>query len=262
VAGAARTGTIIDPVSCMTVRFERRAVDIGGDRVSYGVAGQGTPLVLIHGLSGSVRWWRPILPALAERHRVYAVNLPGFGTFTGRRRRRPLADTAGWLREWIEALGIRRVDLIGHSMGGAIAIRLSLAAPHLVGHLVLMNAAGYPTVRRLVGYAGPLLREARTMRRAFLPVLAVDALRAGPATLLRTAGELLAEDIRPSLSDLRGPTLLVWGERDALVPLSVGETLQREIPRSRLVVISDAGHVPMYDQPQAVAGAVLPFLDT
>ena len=99
------------------------------------------------------------------------------------------------------------------------------------------------------------------MKYAVLPILTGDVLRAGPITVLRAADELLAQDFRPYLRCVRAPTLLVWGERDALVPLSVGELLHEEIPGSQLAVIPNAGHMPMYDDPDVAAETILRFLE-
>jgi pimeloyl-ACP methyl ester carboxylesterase len=168
---------------------------------------------------------------------------------------------ATWLRHWMEQVNLHDVDLVGHSMGGYIALSLAVSAPELVRHLVLVDPAGLRPKKGALRYAVPLLREVRSMRPSFLPILVADAVRAGPMSILRTAGELLQQDIGPHLTAVRVPTLLLWGERDALVPRSLGEILHREIAHSRLIVISGAGHVPMYDNPTAVAEAILTFLE-
>ena len=99
------------------IRPLRHEVRVGGWPISYEAAGEGEPIVLVHGLSGSTRWWSRNVPAIAERYRVYLVDLPGFGTLRSLRRRFVLAETATWLSEWMEAAGLERVHLVGHSMG-------------------------------------------------------------------------------------------------------------------------------------------------
>jgi pimeloyl-ACP methyl ester carboxylesterase len=91
-------------------------------------------------------------------------------------------------------------------------------------------------------------------------VLLRDALRAGPATLWRAARDLLAEDVSEDLRRIAAPTLLVWGERDTLVPPATGDLLRKVIEDSRLLVVEGAGHVPMFDRPEEFDAALLAFL--
>lgn len=243
----------------LRVQVDRREVQVSGRRVGYAVAGVGEPVVLVHGLSGSTRWWRPVLPRLADHYRVYLLDLPGFGAMA-RRERFSLSTAASWLSAWLETVGLEQTHLIGHSMGGYVSIMVAATAPRSVQNLVLVDAAGVPVGRSLAGYVLPLTRATRYMSPGFIPVLASDALRAGPLTLLRAARALVREDVRRHLASIIAPTLIIWGGRDTLVPLSAGELLRREIPDSRLVVLEGAGHVPMYDRPDEFSRVVLCFL--
>ena len=243
------------------VETSGREVRVLGHPVRYEVAGgEGEPVVLVHGLSGSTRWWARNVPALAEHHRVYLVNLPGFGGIRRPRRRFVLAEAASWLLAWIEAVGLEGVNLVGHSMGGYLSVRLAARGPGAVRRLVLVDPAGVPPGRTMLGHLGPLLLAARYGAPSFLPVLARDALYAGPFTLLRATRDLLAEDVRGDLRRVGVPTLLVWGENDPLIPPSVGDLMRAEIPTSRLLVIRGAGHNPMFDRPEEFNGALLSFL--
>ncbi len=233
---------------------------MGGWPIGYEVAGEGEPVVLVHGLSGSTRWWSRNVPAIAERHRIYLVDLPGFGTMRSLRRRFVLAETATWLSEWMEATGLERAHLVGHSMGGYVSIRLAASRPELVRRLVLVAPAGVPEERSMLGHLVPLLLAVRYAAPAFMPVLVRDALRMGPSTLWRAARDLLAEDVRGDLRKIEAATLLVWGENDPLIPPAVGDLLREEIPNSRLLLLQMAGHVPMFDQPKEFDAALLAFL--
>src|SRR5437762_14159556 len=101
-------------------RLERRRAKIGPATIAYGVAGIGPPVVLVHGLSGSSRWWQRNIGALTPQRRVYLIDLIGFGAS---RARHPfvLAEAAGYLTQWLDQLELERVSLVGHSMGGLIA---------------------------------------------------------------------------------------------------------------------------------------------
>jgi pimeloyl-ACP methyl ester carboxylesterase len=238
-----------------------REVRVEGYPVRYSVAGEGDSVVLVHGLSGSMRWWSRNVPALAERYRVHLVNLPGFGTVRPPRRRFVLAEAASWLLAWIEAVGLEGgVHLVGHSMGGYLSLRLAARRPEVVRKLVLVDPAGVPSGRGMLGHLVPLLLAARYATPAFLPVLARDALYAGPATLLRASRDLLAEDVRGDLRRVEAPALLIWGKNDTLIPPSAGELMRAEIPDSRLLVIEGAGHNPMFDRPREFDRALLAFL--
>ncbi len=226
----------------------------------YLVAGEGDPVVLVHGLSGSTRWWSRNVPALGEHYRVHLVNLPGFGAIRRPRRRFVLAEAASWLLAWIEAVGLESVHLVGHSMGGYLSLKLAAGRPEAVRRLVLVDPAGVPSGRTMLGSVVPLLLAARYATPTFLPVLARDALYAGPATLLRAARDLLAQDVRGDLRHVRAPTLLIWGQKDPLIPPSTGALMRQEIPDSRLLVIEGAGHNPMFDCPEDFNKALLSFL--
>ncbi len=245
-------GTRIEP--------SRREVRVGGYPVRYEVVGEGVPVVLVHGLSGSTRWWARNVGVLSEHYRVYLVNLPGFGL--GRRTgpRFVLARASSWLLAWMEAIGLERAHLVGHSMGGYLCLRLAASRPGVVSKLVLVDPAGMPPDRTLLGHLVPLLMAARHGSPSFLPVLVRDALYAGPLTLLRAARDLLAQDVREDLGRIEAPTLLVWGEKDVLIPPSVGDLMYEEIPDSRLLVIEGAGHNPMFDRPEEFVAALLAFL--
>ncbi len=237
-----------------------REVSVAGLPVRYEVAGEGDPVVLVHGLSGSTRWWARNVPDLTEHYRVYLVNLPGFGALRRSGPRFVLAEATSWLLAWMEAVGLRSAHLVGHSMGGYLSLRLAARRPEAVGRLVLVDPAGMPSHRTMLGHLGPLLLSARYGKPSFLPVLVRDALHAGPFTLLRTARDLLAEDVRDDLRRVEAPTLLVWGKRDPLIPPSIGDVMRAEIPDSRLLVIERAGHNPMFDRPEDFNGALLAFL--
>lgn len=228
--------------------------------VRYRTAGRGEPVVLVHGLSGSTGWWRRNVPALAARYRVYLVDLPGFGAMSRLGWDFDLTTAPAWLYEWMRAAGLSRAHLVGHSMGGYICLRLAMEHPEAVRRLALVASSGIPVIGSMPGYTLPVLRAGLREPLRFLPVLARDALRAHPAALWRGAQELLAQDVRDNSERVAAPTLLIWGERDPLVPLAAGEALRRRLPTSRLLILTGAGHVAMFDRPYAFNGALLAFL--
>src|ERR1044071_6257325 len=126
----------------------RRLAKVGPLTVHYEVAGQGPAVVLIHGLSGSGRWWAYNVPALAQHYRVYNVDLVGFGRSRGQSL--VLQEAAGWLIEWLQVAEITRAHLVGHSMGGYIATGVAAMAPQMVQRLVLVDEIGRASCRERV----------------------------------------------------------------------------------------------------------------
>lgn len=225
--------------------------------------GSGTPVVLVHGLSGSSRWWSRNIDALAAKHLVAAVDLVGFGhnrRFFGPPRFLPkFEETTSLLARWIETFG-QPVHLFGHSMGGQIAIALAAERPDLVRSLILVNAAGMP-------FRLDPRPHVRAVPRppyggiSIARVLVPDFLRAGPASVAVAGTRVMRGDMRERMHAIRAPTLLVWGENDPLVPLVYGQAMQREIEGSRLVVIPGAAHVAMWDRSSEFNEVAVAFLD-
>jgi pimeloyl-ACP methyl ester carboxylesterase len=253
-----------------SIQPTRAEVTVRGQRIAYQVAGSGEPVVLVHGLAGSTRWWCRNVAALAETHTVYVLNLPGFGAFRlglprigpfrGRGARFSLEAAADWLTDWIEAVGIGPCHIVGHSMGGHIAIRVAARRPDLVRRLVLVAPALVAGRRSIVGLPLALVGAVRAATPSFLPILAFDTLRAGPVTMLGATYNLFRHDVYDDLRRVSAPTLLVWGTRDALVPPALGPAFQTEIPDARLLYLRGAGHVVQYDRAVQFNDAALAFL--
>jgi pimeloyl-ACP methyl ester carboxylesterase len=238
---------------------ERQQLQIGPASIHYEVAGAGAPVVLVHGLSGSCRWWRRNIGPLARIFQVYTIDLIGFG---GSRAQRPfvLSEAAGYLAQWMDRLGIASASLVGHSMGGFVVAELAADFPGRVDRLVLVDAAALPFDQSYLQHTHSMIRELRQLSLEFLPVLFADALRAGPATIWRAAADLLRSDLRAKLARIQAPTLTIWGERDAIIPLDMGKRLAQQMPGHELVVIKGAGHNPMWDCPRAFNDVLAKFL--
>jgi pimeloyl-ACP methyl ester carboxylesterase len=259
---------------------------VGGVRLHYVEAGEGPPLLLLHGLNGSTFSFRLLMPYLARHFRTIAVDLKGFGYSD-----RPssgdysLGAQARLVAGFLDALGIDRAFVLGHSLGGAVAMRLALASPERVERLILVSAADDSELRRG-------LRSARLVR-PLLPVVAAFtvqnqrfrrmSLRSAcydPAFItpeimegymaptrirghLHALGSLMVDRRRDAPLDaasITQPTLIMWGSADRWIASSHGERLRALIPSSSFVLIEKAGHLVLEEQPQECSRVIIDFL--
>ena len=231
----------------------------GPGQFNYEVSGTGPPLMFIHGLAGSFSWWQRNIYACREHFQTFCVDLVGFGS-SRRLGRFDLERSIPLLLAWMDERGIERASIVGHSMGGLIAARLAAEAPDRVDKLVLVDAAflGFDAglFRRGIGLAGAI----RQGPHDFWPVLARDSLRADPRSLFAATQQLLRSDWSHILSEIEAPTLIIWGDRDKVTPLKIGEAMHLAIPGSQFVVIEQAGHNSMWDQPNSFNQKLLDFL--
>ena len=240
------------------VEIIKQQAKVGPLTVHYEVAGEGPAVVLIHGLSGSGRWWAYNVPVLAQQYQVYNVDLVGFGRSRGQRL--VLREAAGWFKEWLNTVGITEAHLVGHSMGGYIAMEVAVTWPALVRRLVLVDALVLPIGPGFLRPALGLARAVRYMNLSFLPVLVGDLLRAGPRTMLRATQEVLSADLSDRLGAVQAKTMVIWGEKDTLLDPELGRKLAERLARACFVCVEGAGHNPMWDRPQRFNELLLDFL--
>ena len=233
--------------------MEIRELVVDRAATRYRVVGEGAPVVLVHGLSGSWRWWQPVLEPLAERRRVHVLDLPRLGP------RLPATELTGWLGRWLEAASLESVDLVGHSLGGLIAAELAAQQPERARRLALVAPAGIPCGTNVLSRGLRLLGTLYDLRGR-LPRIVGDGVRAGPLSLLRGARFASHRDLSVELASVHADTLLVWGDHDRLIPARIAAEWQRVLPGSRLVRLR-CGHVPMWEMPQELASCLLAFLD-
>lgn len=208
------------------------------------------PVVLVHGITASTDWWRRTVSALEGAYDVHVVRLPGFR----------YREAASWLGDWLEREGLEGAAVVGHSMGGTVALALAAERPELVGRLALVAPAGIFATQSRRSYVLPIARSVGHSPRRW-GLLVRDAFRIGPMRLWQVGSDLLASDISDTLHQVRAPTLVVWGADDRLLPPTLGSVFSAEIPDAQLVVLHRCGHVPMLEAPGEFQSALRRFLD-
>lgn len=242
-------------------------VIVSGQCIFYRVAcvqpcgtGGGSPLVLLHGHGVSGAIWQRVLPFLAQHRQVLIVDLPGHGRskFTGTWRLREIAPL---LVRWLQQMELPSVVLMGHSMGGAIAIHLTASAPELIDRLVLVDAGGMPLSAPFPTLAARAIGSFfQPGNGSFPPQVLRDHLLTPTHLLWQSALEMAKSDFRAELALISVPTLIIWGEHDLLLPLTLGQELHTALPHATFVTMPQSGHRPMLTQPAAFSQIVLRFL--
>lgn len=238
-----------------------RTLYLGNTRMGWIEVGEGAPLLLLHGYGGSARWWTRNLQSLAREHRVYALDLPGFGR-SATRAGFTLNGVVEQVAAWMEAMSIDRAQVMGHSMGGLIALLLAARYPERVQAQLLCAPAGIPFSACLPVIALRALRSRGNGDQRFTPIVLGGSLRAGPRVLWRAVQEIRGMDIVPVLTTVTAPTLILWGARDALLPVDGGPLIAAAIPGARLIVVPGAGHNLMYEQAELVNQAAHDFFNS
>lgn len=205
-------------------------------------------------------WWSRNIPTLREHFSVYTIDLPGFA---GNRTIRPfhLVEAISQISSRLRTYDQGRIAVMGHSLGGVVAAGIASSDPDLVDRLILVDAAFLSFEPGTVKHLRSLVREGLQLPAGLFPRVVQDLVRSGPTSFASGTYELVFHDWRHVLPGVKQPTMIVWGGKDRLVPLSVGESMQREIPNSVLEVIPDAGHVPMWSHSEQFNDLVSAFLN-
>jgi pimeloyl-ACP methyl ester carboxylesterase len=295
VWGVNRVLTVAKACGKLEVFMRDRFVEVNGLRVRFRSAGERGPvLVLLHGIGRTLEDWSQNMLALGRSHRVFAFDFPGCGFSDKPVLPYTTPFLAGFVRDFLRALNLERVTLVGNSMGGGISLEFSALFPELLEGLVLVAPAGMgPKGAQFLGLCSipvfgeviskpsrvgskraleflfadrNLMTQARAERdfelsnqpgatRAFLKMLRFMANRYG-------AKSAFCNRCLENAAKVRVPTLIVWGVQDQILPVEYAPVAGRVIPGSRLQVYDPCGHFPMLERAQEFNALLLEFLET
>jgi pimeloyl-ACP methyl ester carboxylesterase len=263
----------------------QKVVELGERFVSYVDEGEGEPVVLIHGIPTWGYLWHRWIGAFAAQRRVLIPDLPGYGysdksdTFD-----RSIARQAEMVDAWLEALGVEGATIVGHDVGGGVALRLAMFFPQRVARLCLIDSVCYDAwpIDLMLDLGNPrshytasaadtlgILRQA--LKPGFIAapddsvlsgLIAPYSTEVGKLSLIRNAAALDTNhttELTPRLARIDVPTLIVWGEDDRFLPVQYAERLATDIPDARLVRISGARHFALLDRHDEVLRHVAGF---
>jgi pimeloyl-ACP methyl ester carboxylesterase len=272
---------------------EEGFTSVGGVRIHFEAYGDGEPVVLVHGLGASAAAWRRVAPHLAEAgYRVLALDLKGCG-----RSDRPPGDysrkaLASLVCGFMDKLDVSRARaVVGHSMGGAIALEIAASRPKRVDLVGVIDGQGVVTSPRILQAAAPVTPLVGTLAsgmtalsptasRRFFARMYLKRIFADPAAVTDDLVETYATfadagyqramfamiqhlgntaDLAQEIAHLRQPTILVWGREDPICPVAWGEELHRELPDSELHVLDGCGHCTPEERPHELAALLIDF---
>lgn len=277
--------------------MKHEEITLHGHRVTYRQAGWGPVLVLIHGITGSSETWDEVIEPLSEHYTVVAPDLLGHGESAKPRGDYSLGAYASGVRDLLGALGHQRATVLGHSLGGGVAMQFAYQFPERTERLVLVSSGGLGREVHMLLRAAvlpgselvlPVLASSRVINATssvggFLGRL---GMRAGPDIDEMWRGFSSLNDVgarQAFIHTLRGivdpggqhvnatdrlylaeemPMLIIWGEKDRVIPLEHGLEAQRHVPAARFETFPGAGHFPYRDDPRAFVRTLRDFIDS
>jgi len=266
------------------VTSDLHSVSVQGTRVVYWERGSGPVILLVHGMFGDHLDWEPVLELLAVRHRVLAVDLPGFGESEKPDENYCAEFFVAAIAEFLDQVSVRRATLVGNSFGGILALRFALAHPDRVERLILVSGVREFSeeertfTRQRMSRENLLRLTPEVNQQLFAPIFAKD----GPAqrryfakqdAKLKRAdypeyARAMARSIETALTayqpnrlgEIVCPTMLLWGEQDAVIPPDHVRSAMSQLKSGTLQLLSGCGHAPQIDDPKAFLDAIEGFL--
>lgn len=250
--------------------------------IHYEVFGQGDPVVLLHGWLGSWRYWMPTMEALAGEYRTYALDFWGFGDSDKPGDCYTIEDYAQLLEDFLDGLGIPKANLIGHSLGGVVGLRMAMKDPQRVDKLVLVDTPiqgsalsislklmRNPISRLLAGSSTLIGLWMRALKRVssdwteMYEEIVEDTEKLDHGAVEQSVANMLDLDLTPELAKLYTHTLVIYGERDEFVdPHQAEFFINGKVATAQVVILDDCRHFPFLDEPSKFNRLLKEFLSS
>jgi pimeloyl-ACP methyl ester carboxylesterase len=251
--------------------------------IHYEAYGRGSPVILLHGWLGSWNYWLGTMEALSNRYRTYALDFWGFGDSGKRRESYFVTDFVSLVEQFMDRLGIEQAPIVGHSMGGTVALSVALTYPHRVSKVsvvgspivgsslnIFLQLAGRPWIAVLVWNNPTLLQlgiklfSPRITRdwRGWYDMIIRDLSRTTLESFFSSIGSLRDTDLRSQLSQLTIPTMGVYGKGDNIVAPHQAKLIAEGVPNGRIIMVENAKHFVMLDQPEEFNQTLINFLES
>jgi pimeloyl-ACP methyl ester carboxylesterase len=250
-------------------------VQVGEHRIHYLVAGEGPPLLIVHGVAMRGSDLAPLFRTLSQHHRIYVPDLLGYGDSDKPRGSDYSVTTqANVVRGFMDAVKLEQPDVMGVSMGGWIALRIAAEQPERIRRLVLVSSAGFEfrTSLNELSFSARNIPELQaslamqTDRAHMIPMFVLrDILRVSKRKAWVTRAAMRSMLTRRDLLDrklqrVRMPVLLVWGTRDRIIPFTLAARMQQEMPQARLVSLGGCGHLAIIECREEALPPIVEFL--
>lgn len=258
---------------------------INGMKVHYRDEGEGTPIVLIHGTGASLHTWNDWAKDLIKDHRVIRLDLPAYG-LTGKdpQKRYSAKDYVDLLDAFLTALAVEKFHLAGNSLGGLISWLYASYHPEKVDKLVLLDPSGFPfkntpmviqlaktpILNNFIRYVTPRSFIEKNLKEVYYDPSLIKAITIdryhdltqfeGNREAFIDRAYIEREDYTDRLSLIQAPTLILWGENDAWIPVSDAPKFKEAIQNAQVVIMPQTGHVPMEERPKKSLGIVMDFI--
>jgi pimeloyl-ACP methyl ester carboxylesterase len=258
-----------DQALALQSKLHTHHVDLKDCSIFYtqgGLKSDSTPILLLHGWGISAEPYHEILNLLAEQHFVLAPDLPSFGRSSYPNLIPDYDSYAKFLLSFLDALNLQQVHLVGHSLGGGIAITLSALAPDRVKSLVLVDSTGNPSVslleaipRRAFEMTAQLLLPKLKLKLADIPQVFSHNVLFNTGNVIQALLLSLLVDLKHLLPSIQAPCLLLWSEKDLTTPLSAAQEMAAKIPDSRLTTVEEGWHEWGLWYPEKITSIMLAF---
>lgn len=254
--------------------IKEKEVFVNGLKTNYKIAGQGPEILILHGWNGSSDSWRKVIEILSKDFLVICPDFPGFGKSQIPNEAWDLKNYTYWLLNFVNFLKLNSFFLLGHSFGGRVAIKFSIFYPERVKKLILVSSAG---IRPKLGLKGklifslakfgnlifnlkPLNRFKEKVQKFFYFFFSQTDYAKAKGVMKETMKRIVEEDLFPFLSQINSKTLLIWGQKDKLVPLKYAFFFREKIKNSQLKILPKIGHSPHLEAPEKLAKVIFNFL--